>query len=55
VPLLAFAKIHYDLEQPIVWRRDRMPTITVRASMIEARTVMVGIRSRRQTIGCSRS
>jgi hypothetical protein len=24
VPLLAFAKIHYDLEQPIVWRRDRM-------------------------------
>ncbi len=35
VPLLAFAKIHYDLEQPIVWRRDRMPTITVRASITD--------------------
>lgn len=36
VPLLAFARIHYDLEQPIVWRRDRMPTITVRASITDA-------------------
>ncbi|AWN46563.1 ACR family transporter [Methylobacterium terrae] len=36
VPLLAFAKIHYDLEQPIVWRRDRMPTITVRAAITDA-------------------
>ncbi|GJD64789.1 efflux RND transporter permease subunit [Methylobacterium frigidaeris] len=35
VPLLAFAKIHYDLEQPIVWRRDRMPTITVRAAITD--------------------
>lgn len=31
VPVLAFAKLDYDLEQPIVWRRDRQPTITVRA------------------------
>ena len=31
VPLLAFASLHYDLEQPIVWRRDRLPTVTVRA------------------------
>ncbi|KMO15030.1 efflux RND transporter permease subunit [Methylobacterium platani] len=36
VPLLAFAKIHSDLEQPIVWRRDRMPTITVRAAITDA-------------------
>ncbi|AWB22223.1 AcrB/AcrD/AcrF family protein [Methylobacterium currus] len=36
VPLLAFAKIHYDLEQPIVWRRDRMPTITVRTAITDA-------------------
>ncbi|TNC11756.1 efflux RND transporter permease subunit [Methylobacterium terricola] len=36
VPLLAFARIHYDLEQPIVWRRDRMPTITVRAAITDA-------------------
>lgn len=33
VPVLAFAKIDYDLEQPIVWRRDRVPTITVRATI----------------------
>ncbi|MGY2050004.1 efflux RND transporter permease subunit [Methylobacterium sp. JK268] len=36
VPLLAFARIDYDLEQPIVWRRDRLPTITVRASIRDA-------------------
>jgi multidrug efflux pump len=36
VPLLAFARIGYELEQPIVWRRDRQPTITVRASITDA-------------------
>lgn len=35
VPLLAFAKIDYDLEQPIVWRRDRVATITVRAAITD--------------------
>ena len=33
VPLLAFATLRYDLEQPIVWRRDRLPTITLRSNM----------------------
>jgi multidrug efflux pump subunit AcrB len=33
VPLRAFATLRYDVEQPIVWRRDRLPTITVRAVM----------------------
>jgi multidrug efflux pump len=33
VPLLSFAKIRYELEQPIVWRRDRRPTVTVRATI----------------------
>ena len=36
VPLLAFARIDYDLEQPIVWRRDRVPTLTVRATINDA-------------------
>ncbi|GJE80350.1 efflux RND transporter permease subunit [Methylorubrum thiocyanatum] len=36
VPILAFAKIDYDLEQPIVWRRDRVPTVTVRATINDA-------------------
>ncbi len=33
VPLLSFAKIRYELEQPIVWRRNRRPTVTVRATI----------------------
>jgi multidrug efflux pump subunit AcrB len=33
VPLLSFASIRYATEQPIVWRRDRLPTITVRATL----------------------
>jgi multidrug efflux pump len=32
-PLLAFASIRNELEQPIVWRRDRLPAITVRATL----------------------
>jgi multidrug efflux pump subunit AcrB len=36
VPLASFANIHYGLEQPIVWQRDRLPTITVRASIADA-------------------
>ncbi|WP_164176601.1 efflux RND transporter permease subunit, partial [Stenotrophomonas maltophilia] len=30
IPLKAFAKVSYELEQPLVWRRDRKPTITVK-------------------------
>ena len=36
VPLLAFARLGYDLEQPIVWRRDRLPTITLRSTIVDA-------------------
>jgi len=35
VPLLTFAKVGYDLEQPIVWRRDRLPTITLRSTILD--------------------
>ncbi len=35
VPLLSFATIGYGLEQPIVWRRDRAPTITVQAKILD--------------------
>ena len=35
VPLLSFATLRYELEQPIVWRRDRLPTITVRSSILD--------------------
>lgn len=30
IPLLSFATVRYELEQPLVWRRDRKPTITIK-------------------------
>ncbi len=33
VPLFAIADITFELEQPIVWRRDRQPTVTLQASL----------------------
>lgn len=34
IPLLAFATVRYEQEQPLVWRRDRKPTITIKASVV---------------------
>ncbi len=34
VPLSSIATIAYELEQPIVWRRNRAPTITLQASVV---------------------
>ncbi|MFT4128911.1 efflux RND transporter permease subunit [Labrys sp. (in: a-proteobacteria)] len=34
VPLRAVANIGYGMEQPIVWRRSRLPTITVQAALV---------------------
>ncbi|EIM29444.1 efflux RND transporter permease subunit [Microvirga lotononidis] len=36
VPLAAVATFHYELEQPVIWRRTRLPTITVRGSIADA-------------------
>jgi multidrug efflux pump subunit AcrB len=33
VPLASIANFRYEMEQPIIWRRDRSPTITVKASI----------------------
>ena len=33
VPLAQFATFEYDQEYPLVWRRDRVPTLTVRADV----------------------
>ncbi|WP_114948087.1 efflux RND transporter permease subunit [Microvirga calopogonii] len=35
VPLAAVATFHYELEQPVIWRRNRLPTITVRGSIAD--------------------
>ena len=35
VPLAAIAAFHYDLEQPVIWRRTRLPTITIKAGILD--------------------
>jgi multidrug efflux pump subunit AcrB len=35
VPLASFATFRYEMEQPVIWRRDRSPTITVSAAIID--------------------
>ena len=34
VPLPAIATVQYQIEQPIIWRRDRQPTITLQAAVV---------------------
>jgi multidrug efflux pump subunit AcrB len=34
IPLPAIATVQYQIEQPLVWRRDRQPTITLQAAVI---------------------
>lgn len=36
VPLSSVATFRYELEQPTVWRRDRVPTITIKAGIADA-------------------
>ena len=33
VPLSQIARLHYGFEEGVIWRRNRMPTITVRANL----------------------
>jgi multidrug efflux pump len=35
VPLGAVATLHYELEQPTIWRRSRVPTITLKANPLD--------------------
>lgn len=34
VPLSQFARFEYDQEFPLIWRRDRVPTLTVQAALV---------------------
>jgi multidrug efflux pump subunit AcrB len=36
VPLGAVATLHYEIEQPTIWRRSRIPTITLKAGILDA-------------------
>jgi multidrug efflux pump subunit AcrB len=35
IPLGAVANLRYDIEQPTIWRRSRLPTITLKASPLD--------------------
>ena len=37
VPLAQIATLSYDLEQPLIWRRQRLPTVTVQADVVARR------------------
>ncbi len=34
VPLESIATFHYEVEQPVIWRRARQPTITIKAGIL---------------------
>src|SRR4029078_6353959 len=34
-PLAALASFHYELEQPVVWQRGRVPTLTIKAGILD--------------------
>ena len=43
IPLGAVANLRYDIEQPTIWRRSRLPTITLKASPldgVQAKTIV---------------
>ncbi|MDH4411701.1 MAG: efflux RND transporter permease subunit [Rhizobium sp.] len=35
VPLASIATFSYGMEQPVIWRRDRSPTITLKAAIVD--------------------
>lgn len=41
VPLSNIARLEYSYEQPVIWRRDRLPTITVQADLVGAQSAAV--------------
>jgi multidrug efflux pump subunit AcrB len=56
VPLGQIAAAEYDQEYPIVWRRDRRPTVTVQADLVpgvQAATVVQAVAPRIQALNAS--
>ena len=47
VPLSQIATVHYEFEEGIIWRRDRLPTITVKADIgvanVQAATIVAEV------------
>jgi multidrug efflux pump subunit AcrB len=56
VPLSQFTSIEYGQEYPIVWRRDRLPTVTVQADTepgVQAATVVQDLTSKMMALNAS--
>jgi multidrug efflux pump subunit AcrB len=56
VPLSQIASVEYGQEYPIVWRRDRRPTVTVQADLAagtQAATVVQDLAPKMAALGAS--
>ena len=56
VPLTQIADVEYGQEYPVVWRRDRRPTVTVQADVapgVQAATVVQSLAARIEALGAS--
>jgi len=56
IPLGQIAAVEYDQEYPIVWRRDRRPTVTVQADLVpdvQAATVVQAVAPQIQALNAS--
>jgi multidrug efflux pump subunit AcrB len=56
IPLAQIARFEYGLEESTIWRRDRLPTITVQADIfggLQAATVMGRLEKPMQELGAS--
>ena len=56
VPLGQIASVEYDQEYPIVWRRDRRPTVTVQADVVpgtQAATVVQAVAPKIEALNAS--
>ena len=51
VPLRQIAKFEYEQEYPIVWRRDRVPTLTVQADVVPGVLPATAVQSAQPAIG----
>ncbi|HLN09960.1 MAG TPA: efflux RND transporter permease subunit [Xanthobacteraceae bacterium] len=51
VPLSQIASVEYDQEYPIVWRRDRLPTVTVQADLAPGTQAATVVQSLAPQIG----
>lgn len=51
VPLAAVATFKYELEQPTIWRRHRLPTITVKADITDGREAATAVAGLAPAIG----